>query len=95
MQDFARAHSLSAMKTLIEIHENAAVNPEARISAAKYVIDRAWGRPTQTVITDPPDPSKVIDMIEEAEESVGDIMDVSMQIADKVEDQENDEQNSD
>lgn len=45
----AKAHSESAVKTLVEIMESKKAPSAARLLAANSLLDRAWGKPTQFV----------------------------------------------
>lgn len=49
----ARAHTVEALGTIIEIMRDGAVKPEIRISAAKDIIDRGHGRSVSTVQYNP------------------------------------------
>jgi hypothetical protein len=43
----ARAHTPAAMKTLVDVMNDADAPAEARISAAIAILDRGWGKPAQ------------------------------------------------
>jgi Family of unknown function (DUF5681) len=47
IQELARAHTPSAIKTLVGIMENEQSPPAARVAAAAHLLDRAYGRPPQ------------------------------------------------
>lgn len=49
IRSLARSHTEKALKTLKEIMENVEINPAARVSAAVALLDRGWGKPSQTV----------------------------------------------
>lgn len=82
MRDFARAHSPAALQTLVEIYEEPTAPFDARISAAKYIVDQAWGKPINQVIVDRIDDAKVIDMIDAAETDTDMLMNSPLQIED-------------
>lgn len=52
IRDLARAHTTAAIGTLIEIMRNTKSPAAARISAARELLDRGWGRPQQDVNVD-------------------------------------------
>ena len=45
----ARELTPQALETLQEVMENKRAPPAARVSAATAILDRGWGRPTETV----------------------------------------------
>lgn len=49
IRDLARAHTVAAIQTLVEIHEDKSAPPAARAHAANALLDRGWGRATQPV----------------------------------------------
>jgi hypothetical protein len=49
IQELARDHCSDALKTLVDIHKNAKASPAARVSAAVAIIERGYGKPTQTI----------------------------------------------
>ena len=49
VEEVARSHSPLALKTLAEIAKNEDAPPAARVSAASILLDRAWGKPAQTI----------------------------------------------
>jgi hypothetical protein len=49
VQELARAHTTSAMNTLVEIAENKKAPPAARVAAANGLLDRGWGRARQAL----------------------------------------------
>jgi hypothetical protein len=60
IRSLARSHSGSALKTLVGIMNEKKAPPAARVAAANSVLDRAWGKPQQTIdatITDERDVS--------------------------------------
>lgn len=48
IQDFARKHATAAMERMAYIVNNPASPENAQIAAAAVILDRAYGRPTQT-----------------------------------------------
>jgi Family of unknown function (DUF5681) len=49
VQKVARAHSADAIKTLSDVMNNPKTPAAARISAASALLDRGYGKPSQTV----------------------------------------------
>ena len=49
IRDLARAHTESAIKTLVAINEDMAQPAPARVAAAQALLDRAWGKPSQAI----------------------------------------------
>jgi len=49
IREIARAHTATAIDTLVSVLEDAKANPSARVSAANALLDRGWGRPAQTL----------------------------------------------
>ena len=49
--ELARSHSPKAIKTLVEIMNNETAPPAARIAASNAILDRAYGKPAQTLDT--------------------------------------------
>jgi hypothetical protein len=45
VREFARAHTATAMNTLVEIAENKKAPPAARVAAANSLLDRGYGKP--------------------------------------------------
>lgn len=48
IQDLARAHSADAIATLVKIAKTGK-NEGARVTAATALLDRAWGKPPQSI----------------------------------------------
>lgn len=46
IQELARSHSAKAMATLVELLDDE--NSKVRYLAAQYLLNRAWGTPTQS-----------------------------------------------
>lgn len=53
LAEIARDHTEDAIKVLAEVMKNAASAEGARVSAAKELLDRGWGRATQPISGDP------------------------------------------
>lgn len=49
IQELARDHCSDALKTLVSIHKSAKASPAARVSAAIAILERGYGKPTQTI----------------------------------------------
>lgn len=49
IKSLARAHTETAIKTLVGVMNQEAAPPAARVSAATALLDRGWGKPSQTV----------------------------------------------
>lgn len=49
IRSLARAHTATAINTLAGIMEQKDAPPAARVSAAVALMDRGWGKPSQTV----------------------------------------------
>lgn len=45
----AQEHTDDALAALVEVMNNRAAAPSARVSAAQAVLDRGWGKPLQAV----------------------------------------------
>lgn len=45
----ARAHTESALNVLAGVMNSTDAPPAARVSAAQALLDRGWGKPTQTI----------------------------------------------
>jgi|SRR5271166_1695582 len=82
MRDFARASAPEALKTLVEIYKDPHVKAAARVSAAREILDRGFGKPAQQVIIEQPDERKIIDLVSDAEYTVNKIMDLPLSIDD-------------
>ncbi len=52
VQALARQHTAEAIETLATIMRHKGAPAAARVSAANAIIDRGYGKPAQTVITD-------------------------------------------
>lgn len=49
IRSLARAHTAKALNVLVGIMNQAKAPPAARVAAANAVLDRAWGKPNQTI----------------------------------------------
>jgi len=49
IREIARKHTDAAIETLVKVMENAEASPSARVAAASALLDRGWGRPSQTI----------------------------------------------
>ena len=47
IRDIARAHTASAIETLVTIAKNPKASDSARVQASTALLDRAWGKPVQ------------------------------------------------
>jgi hypothetical protein len=52
LQKLARAHTPTALATLVEIMSNTASPPNARVAAAVALLDRGYGRPSTAVFVE-------------------------------------------
>ncbi len=49
IRDIARQHTETAINTLVKIMSDSDATPSSRVGAAVALLDRAWGRPAQTI----------------------------------------------
>lgn len=49
VQELARKHTEANITVLAEIRDNPAASEASRVAAAQALLDRAWGKPQQTV----------------------------------------------
>lgn len=49
IREIARKHTPEAIETLVTVMHNASATDQARVHAATALLDRAWGRPAQTI----------------------------------------------
>jgi hypothetical protein len=49
LSELAREHTADALTTLIQVATTAGTSESARIAAAVAILDRAYGRPAQTI----------------------------------------------
>jgi hypothetical protein len=55
-QELARAYTEQAVQALAEILGDPEADQRAKIAAAQALLDRAWGKPAQTLLGDPESP---------------------------------------
>jgi hypothetical protein len=48
VQELARAHTLEAIETLVDVMQNSKLD-RARVAAAEAILNRAWGRASQSM----------------------------------------------
>jgi len=65
VEEIAREHSPLAIRTLSTIAGDEAAPPAARVSAASILLDRAWGRPAQTIHAKHSDESDASELTDE------------------------------
>ena len=51
VRDLARAHTEEAVETLVGVMRDEEAPPAARAAAAIAILDRAWGRPAQMIVS--------------------------------------------
>jgi hypothetical protein len=51
IRSLARSHTRHALNVLVAVMRNTKVPPPARIAAANAILDRGWGKATQTIET--------------------------------------------
>jgi hypothetical protein len=51
IRSLARSHTRHALNVLVAVMRNTKTPPPARIAAANAILDRAWGKATQTIET--------------------------------------------
>lgn len=49
LTDIARSHTEEAVRTLVAVMKDATAPHAAKISASNSILDRAWGKPSQSV----------------------------------------------
>ena len=64
IKSLARKHTETALKTLAGIMEQSSAPAAARVAAAQALLDRGWGKPTQTIAGDEENPLKLVHKIE-------------------------------
>lgn len=64
IRSLARSHTNSALKVLAGIMNEPDAPHAARVSAANALLDRGWGKPTQTIGGDDENPVSVLHRIE-------------------------------
>ena len=61
-RSLARSHSRAALETLVAVMNHADATTAARFSAANAIIERAWGKPTQSPESADNDEQKLNDL---------------------------------
>jgi hypothetical protein len=56
VRDLAREQTEASINALVNIRDDLKAPAAARVSAATALLDRAWGKPTTTIATDPEAP---------------------------------------
>jgi hypothetical protein len=59
IRSLARSHTEAAINTLVGIMNQPGAPEAARVSAANSILDRGWGKPTQTIAGDQENPIRV------------------------------------
>ncbi len=52
IRSLARSHTRTALSVLVRVMRSKDATAAARVSAANAILDRGWGKPTQSVETD-------------------------------------------
>lgn len=52
IRSLARSHTRTALNVLVGIMRNTKATPPARVAAANAILDRGWGKPTQSLSND-------------------------------------------
>jgi hypothetical protein len=61
VEEAARAHTGDAIETLASICKNTQAPEAARVAAANALLDRAWGKPKQSL--EPSDPRQAVTLV--------------------------------
>lgn len=56
----AQLYGEEALSVLAKIMRNTKAAPQARVAAVKEILDRGYGKPTQTIAGDPDQPQRVL-----------------------------------
>lgn len=48
LSDMAKDHAKAALATLVDVHSDKQAPPSARVTAATAILDRAYGKPSQS-----------------------------------------------
>jgi hypothetical protein len=64
IKSLARSHTKTALNVLASIMNEPSAPHSARVSAATALLDRGWGKPSQTISGDPDNPLVTIKRIE-------------------------------
>jgi hypothetical protein len=52
IRSLARSHTRTALNVLVAVMRNTNATPPARVAAANAILDRGWGKPTQSLAND-------------------------------------------
>jgi hypothetical protein len=52
IRSLARSHTRTALNVLVAVMRNTKATPPARVAAANAILDRGWGKPTQSLGND-------------------------------------------
>jgi hypothetical protein len=52
IRSLARSHTGAALRVLVAVMRNTKATPPARVAAANAILDRGWGKPTQSLGND-------------------------------------------
>jgi hypothetical protein len=52
IRSLARSHTRTALNVLVAVMRNTKATPPARVAAANALLDRGWGKPTQSLAND-------------------------------------------
>jgi hypothetical protein len=52
IRSLARSHTRAALNVLVAVMRNTKATPPARVAAANAILDRGWGKPTQSLGND-------------------------------------------
>ena len=52
IRSLARSHTRSALNVLVAVMRNTKATPPARVAAANAILDRGWGKATQSLSND-------------------------------------------
>lgn len=52
IRSLARSHTQTALRVLVAVMRNTKATPPARVAAANAILDRGWGKPTQSLSND-------------------------------------------
>ena len=73
IREIARKHTNPAIETLAAIMNDASASPSARVGAATALLDRAWGRPEQSIRASVDSNASMLD--DALEKAAGDLLD--------------------
>src|SRR6202000_3173538 len=52
IRSLARSHTRTALNVLVAVMRNTKATPPSRVAAASAILDRGWGKPTQSLSND-------------------------------------------